>query len=249
MKVILLHWEDNLPLLWYFGKVNSTNLWENQVFSGIFHTHTQRLVSLWGCPETSPITQAHYTSGCHHMAQGHTLLPSTQYTLQEATTQPRDIPYCTVHYIPFRRPPHSQRDHPTVPPAYPTFRSKAYPAMHEVIMRQQDCKSASQQRRALCPRDTVRHVSKKSAKQQSKGLYLARANKGSNGLGPSRPPCQLDGKIHALLHRTIFMEIHKTRVGGNMRKVFRNSGRKVGEMVKKRTIIDIVRWVLHKKFE
>ena len=178
---------------------------KNQVFSEIFctHTHILRLVSVWRCPETSPITQACYTSGGHHMAQGHTLLSSTQYTLQEATTQPRDIPYCPVHYIPFRRPPHGQGEHPTVSPAYPTFRSRAYPAMHKVTTRQQDCKSASQHRRALCPRDTVRHISKKSAKQQSKGLYLVSANKCSNGLGPSRPPCQMDGKIHALLvHRT-----------------------------------------------
>ena len=137
-------------------------------------------------------------------------------------------------------------DHPTVPPAYPTFRSRAYPAMHKVTMRQ-DCKSASQHRRALCPRDTVRHISKKSAKQQSKGLYLASANKGGNGLGPSRPPCQLDGKIHALLHRTIFMENTKDNSWWQYEKSFQEQQKyKSVKMVKKRTIIDIVRWILHK---
>ena len=106
--------------------------------------------------------------------------PETSLTLGT----PRDKPYHpgTLH---FTRPPHGPgtyhivqyttypsgghhmaKETTPVSPAYPTFTSRAYPAMHKVTMRQ-DCKSASQNRRALCPRDTARHISKKSANQQN----------------------------------------------------------------------------------
>ena len=64
------------------------------MFCEIFrtHTHTLRLVSPWRCP-------------------GHTLLPNTLHTLQEAALWPRD----------FRRPPYGLETAPTVSPAYPAY--------------------------------------------------------------------------------------------------------------------------------
>ena len=156
----------------------------------MFRTHTLRLVSLWGCPETSPMIQyTIYTSGGHHTAQGHTLLHSTLHTLQEATTWPKGphhspsrIPYVQEHSIPSN--------------------AQSYYETTRLQISQLTQKSPVSKGYSKAYQQKI----SKSAKQQSKGLYLVRANKGSNGLGPSRPPCQLDDKIHALLHRTIFME-------------------------------------------
>ena len=105
-------------------------------------------------------------------AQGYFLLPSMQHTLQVATLQPRGAALCP-------------RGLPYSPYSVPSFR-QSIPISTLCTRRTYTSyrkDSASQQRGALCPRDTVRHISK-SAKQliskysEYRVPYVASANKG-----------------------------------------------------------------------
>ena len=197
------------------------------MFSEIFHTQTHtlytlRLVSPWGCP-------------------------GTLHTLQKAALQPGDIPYCPAHSIPFRRPPYgagtsgghpTARDCPTVP-QHTLASGRAYPAYPAYIA----CKKAqgatqTTQTTRLQTQPANRKHNKENAekpsrgnaekpsrgslqrqRQQSKGLYVASANKGSNGLGKT-PPCQLDKENPCFVAQNYnVMKIHRTVVGGNIRKI------------------------------
>ena len=97
---------DNLPLLWYLGWN-----WGNQVFCEIFvpgRNQRNQLNVLWKISYPNPETSL--TLGMPR----HTLLPNTLHTLQEATIQPRGLPY-------------SQETALTVSPAnpvYPSFRNR-----------------------------------------------------------------------------------------------------------------------------
>ena len=122
MYIMWPHWKENLPLLWYLGKLKfmeeikcfvkifvPERNQRNQSVQWNYCTHTLRLVSLWGRPE-------------HTL---HTLLPNTLHTLQETTIQPREA---TLQPRDFRRPPYGQETAPTVSPAYP-----AYPSFRQSI--------------------------------------------------------------------------------------------------------------------
>ena len=105
-------------------------------------------------PGTYPI--AHYTvytSGGHHMAQGYTLLCSTLHISSGGhLTWPKGPPPQSLQHTLPSGAEHTQQ-------------------CTKLLLRQ-DCKSASQHRRALCPRDTARHISKNSANQQNKRVRV-----------------------------------------------------------------------------
>ena len=115
------HWKENLPLLWYLGKLKF--LEEIKCFVKIFvpgrnqrnqsvqwnyctHTHTLRLVSPWGCPGTYPVAQyiAQYTADCHTAQRGYPM----------AQRLPLQSPQHTQHTLASGR----------AYPAYPSFRNR-----------------------------------------------------------------------------------------------------------------------------
>ena len=165
MKVILIDWEDNLPLLWYLGNVNSTSLWKNQVLSENLSYPYPETSLILGMPRDKP----------YHPCTLHFRRPPHRS---------RDIPYCPVHSIHFRRPPHGSGTCPIA--QYTTYPSEGHHMAQETTPQSlqhtlpsgtehtQQCtkllqdnktaNTASQHRRALFPRDTVRHISKKIGK-------------------------------------------------------------------------------------
>ena len=99
MYIMWPHWKENLPLLWYLGKLKfmeeikcfvkifvPERNQRNQSVQWNYCTHTLRLVSLWGCPE-------------------HTLMPNTSPSTQQTIIQPREA---TLWPTDLRRLPYGQ---------------------------------------------------------------------------------------------------------------------------------------------